>query len=260
MSVKYDDKTSRSTEKAYQAVQIQQQRQATISTVKPTAGESGLDVGCGPGMLVKMLAEAVGPSGCVVGVDSSSPMLGLAGKRCARLEHVTLLEGSATQLPIEETTFDFVTCVQVLLYVNDVARALQEMKRVLRPGGRIYVMETDWRSAVLNCRDQGAATRAFAAWDQAVASPNLPARMNGMLARAGFQETQVGAVPLLSTTMDEYAETMMRQLAKVARDQAVVTRNQADEWLQELRALDEAGEFFFCVNRFAFTGRNSAST
>lgn len=253
MSYKYDEKTSKSTEKAYRAVQIRQQREATMSQVDPRPGEIGLDVGCGPGMLLQSLAEAVGSQGHVVGIDSSQSMLRLAGARCEGLAQVQLREGSATQLPVEDSSFDFVTCVQVLLYVEDVPRALAEIFRVLRPGGRVYIMETDWRSAVLNCEDPGAASSLFDAWDQTVASPNLPVSMRAMLASAGFADTTAAAVPLLSTSMDEYAGTMMRQLAKVACTQGVLSSEQAERWLDQLKALDEAGEFFFCVNRFAFS-------
>ena len=253
MTYKYDEKTSRATEKAYQAPQIAQQREATLRTINPAAGECGLDVGCGPGMLLAKLAEAVGPRGHVTGVDLSQSMLELAGARCEGLSQVALRQGSATALPLDDAAFDFVTCVQVLLYVDDVALALDEMRRVLRPGGRVYVMETDWRSAVLNCDDPGTADSVFGAWDKTVSSPNLPIRLQALLSQARFRDVAVQVVPLLSTTMDEYAGAMLKQLAREACTQGVMSRDQADRWWAQLKALDKAGEFFFCVNRFAFS-------
>ena len=109
----------------------------------------------------------------MVGVDTSVPMLGLAEHRCADLPQVELLEGDATDLTAGEATFDAAACIQVLLYIDNTDKALSEIYRVLKPGGRVVIMETDWRGMVLNNTDYALTDKMAAAWDRTVPSPNL---------------------------------------------------------------------------------------
>jgi ubiquinone/menaquinone biosynthesis C-methylase UbiE len=60
------------------------------------------------------------------------------------MAQVHLQQGSVEALPFEDASFDALSCTQTLLYVDNLDRALQEFYRVLKPGGRIAVLETDW--------------------------------------------------------------------------------------------------------------------
>jgi len=146
----YGDQASRQTERIYLSPEIVRQRQRTLELLAPAKGERILDIGCGPGLLAHDVALEVGPGGRVTGLDKSPAMLALARARCAGLPQVDLVEGEATDPPAEDATLDAVTCAQVLLYVEDVEGALGAMHRVLKPGGRAVIVETDWRSLVLN--------------------------------------------------------------------------------------------------------------
>ena len=150
----YDEAESKRTEHAYLSPEIVRQRQRTLELLAARPGEHIVDVGCGPGLLTGELAAAVGPAGRVTGIDASTAMLGLARQRCGDLANVRLREGDAAELELEDGSADAVCCTQVLLYVPDHRRAIAEMFRVLKPGGRVLVLETDWRSAVLHSRDE----------------------------------------------------------------------------------------------------------
>lgn len=106
-------------------------------------GEAGrvLEVGCGPGRYVALLA-AMGYD--VVGVDPYSfPLWG----EIAQARPVELKDGiMAEDLPFEDGSFDHVTCISALLYFKDPKKALNEMKRVMRPGGRLYVRTVNRRN------------------------------------------------------------------------------------------------------------------
>ena len=78
----HDEEESRKTERAYLVPAVVRQRMRTLEVLGPRARERVIDVGCGPGLLVRDLAVEVGPEARVVGVDSSPPMLELAGHRC----------------------------------------------------------------------------------------------------------------------------------------------------------------------------------
>lgn len=73
-------------------------------------------------------------------------MIALAERRCATLPQVEFVECDVTNLPFDDESADVVTCIQVLVYLADVENALEEMLRVLKPGGRVIIMETDWRN------------------------------------------------------------------------------------------------------------------
>jgi demethylmenaquinone methyltransferase/2-methoxy-6-polyprenyl-1,4-benzoquinol methylase len=109
------------------------------------AGSHGLDVGCGVGLWALWLAEAVGPQGRVVGIEPSAEKVEAARALVAgtlpapRLE---FREGGATAIDTPDATFDWVWCGDVLHHVQETRRALGEFLRVLRPGGRIIVKES----------------------------------------------------------------------------------------------------------------------
>lgn len=258
-NLEYNEEESRRTEQAYLSPEIVRQRERTLAIISPVPGERAVDIGCGPGLLAIELSAAVGKKGRVIGIDSSSAMIGLAEKRCGDLPNVELHEGDATDLDLEDASADVVCCTQVLLYVPDHEKAISEMFRVLVPGGRAVVMETDWRSAVLHSNDEEITEKIIAAWDNAVPSARLPARLGSLLRKAGFESVQIEAIPNISTSCDKagFSMTMMEQCAQAATEQGIITEEEARHWLAGLRQLGEEGAYFFCVNRFLFSAVKS---
>jgi ubiquinone/menaquinone biosynthesis C-methylase UbiE len=104
-------------------------RMATLRALSPTAGEAILDVGCGSGLFVKDMAAAVGPTGKVCGIDLSEDQLNAARTTCLEFANVKLGVGSAVALPYPAASFDAVTSIQVLEYLDVVPRALSETPR-----------------------------------------------------------------------------------------------------------------------------------
>jgi ubiquinone/menaquinone biosynthesis C-methylase UbiE len=104
------------------------------------AGDDVLDVACGTGVVARLAARSVQPDGRVVGLDLNPGMVAVA--RALPLPPgitVDWREGSALALPFDAHTFDAVVCQQGLQFFPDRPRALREMLRVLRPGGRVAV-------------------------------------------------------------------------------------------------------------------------
>jgi ubiquinone/menaquinone biosynthesis C-methylase UbiE len=104
-------------------------------------GEAVLDVACGPGAATRLAAERVGGAGRVTGCDLSGAMLAVArAKKPVRGgAAITYLEGPADQLPVEDGAFDVAICQQGLQFFPDRRAALGEMRRALRPGGRVGI-------------------------------------------------------------------------------------------------------------------------
>ncbi len=103
-------------------------------------GENVLDVGCGTGVLTRELPQIVGDAGSATGLDLSESMLGVARERCPG---ATFHQGNVAALPFEDQTFDVAISSFMLMFVPEPDQALREMRRVLKPGGRVAV--SVWR-------------------------------------------------------------------------------------------------------------------
>lgn len=115
-------------------------RRATVEAVAPSAGGRVLDVGCGTGDLTLALARR--GARLVVGLDPVDAMLGAAHAKLARQGVEPLLvRGDGLRLPFPDSAFECVVSAFVMRNVPDLAAALRETHRVLRPGGRIGILE-----------------------------------------------------------------------------------------------------------------------
>ena len=114
-------------------------RDKVLALAALSPGEAVLDVACGTGLVSFPAARAVGPSGRVLGVDLSGRMVGVARTRAdvRRVANAAFERMDAAQLALPDGGFDAVLCALGLMYPPEPERALAEMRRVLRPGGRM---------------------------------------------------------------------------------------------------------------------------
>lgn len=119
--------------------QIRAHGALAIEALAPAAGERILDVGCGCGDTLLALAERVGPSGAVVGVDVSAPMLARARERVASsgLGHATLHLADAQTAELGSGVFDAVFSRFGVMFFEDPISAFANLWEALRPGGRL---------------------------------------------------------------------------------------------------------------------------
>jgi SAM-dependent methyltransferase len=103
-------------------------------------GQRVLDVACGTGALTEAVAERVGPRGAVAGLDANPEMLAVARRKHGAIEWH---DGRAESLPFADGSFDAVVSQFGLMFFDDRVAALREMRRVLRPAGRIAVAVCD---------------------------------------------------------------------------------------------------------------------
>jgi ubiquinone/menaquinone biosynthesis C-methylase UbiE len=108
-----------------------------VASLRP--GERVLDVACGTGVVTRLAADRVGQEGYVAGVDINAGMLAVARENAPAAASIEWHEGSAEDLPLADQTFDVVLCQMGVQFFPDKPKALQEMRRVLAPGGSVLI-------------------------------------------------------------------------------------------------------------------------
>jgi SAM-dependent methyltransferase len=254
-AAQFDERIARKIEAIYLTPDILEQRARVLELLALRSGERVADLGCGPGLLAQEMAAKVGEHGAVECLDFSSSMIALAQRRCASLGWVNVRSGDVSALPYVTDAFDAAVCTQVYEYLRDVGPALRELYRILRPGGRALVVDTDWESCVWDSSDRARMRHMLDLWDTHCSQPRLPRTLAGMLESAGFRDVRLGVIPLVNARycVDTYSYAMIDAIAKYASK--LLDADEARAWAEDLHARGREGRYFFSLNRYAFSFR-----
>ncbi|MGW6457849.1 methyltransferase domain-containing protein [Streptomyces sp. NPDC055078] len=176
-------------------------KQVMLDVLDAGPGHTVLDLGCGPGTDLHALAEAVAPSGAVIGVDHSEEMLAQAGERTSELPSVAIRHGDIHALPLGDGSADRARTDRVLQHVADPAGVLADVRRVLRPGGRLVMGEPDWDSLAIDHPDREL-SRAYTRHitDEIVRNGTIGRQLPRLAHQAGF--TVPAVIPVTSVFRD----------------------------------------------------------
>jgi len=122
--------------------QLASAQTALMTRAALAPGEQVLDVACGTGLIALAAADAIGPHGRVVGIDLSDRMVEAARQRAGErnVATVSFARMDAEKLDLPDAGFDVVLCALGLMYMPEPAQAMREMRRVLRPAGRVVAL------------------------------------------------------------------------------------------------------------------------
>lgn len=258
--VTFDSAGAERVERQYSAPSLVEQRRRTLEALALQPGECVLDIGCGPGYLTAEMAQRVGGTGRVTGIDTSEAMLDLARRRCATYGNVALECADAVRLPCQDASVDVAAAVQVYLFVRELEAALGELARVLRPGGRAVIVDTDWDSLVWHASDASRMQRMLDTFTQRYVNARVARLFPGLLRRAGLRIEHASAIPIveLVPAAESYSGSQLAELARFVVGKNRITAEEAAAWANDQHELAERGAYFFALNRYLFLVRRPA--
>jgi ubiquinone/menaquinone biosynthesis C-methylase UbiE len=230
-----------------------------LSLLEIGSGQRVLDIGCGSGVIARDVARRVQPNGRVVGIDSSPALIAAARELTTATDgatSITFREGDCRALPLADDSFDVVIAATVLTHVPDGHRAILEMARVVRPGGRVGVFDFDGDGLLVAHPDRDMTRRIVAAFsDHSAVNGWLVRELPGLFKGAGLKDIRVrGFMPLEQHEGSFYAR-MGERAAAVALEVGAITPEQHEKWMEALRDRVHSGEFLggrlhlFCWGR-----------
>ncbi len=217
-------------------------------------GHQVLDAGCGLGDMARVIARLVGPTGRVVGVDNSVTMIQQARQRNADgALPVVFQRGDIMALDLPTAMFDRTRAEQVVQHVAHPRRAVAELARVTRPGGRVVVQEPDWESLVIDADDLETSCR-FTGFNstQVIRHGQIGRQLPALFRKAGLESVSVTPQGVLASyeTVGEYIASATARAVEADAIEATA----AHRWLDDLRTRHDKGRFLFAFLFFTVSG------
>jgi ubiquinone/menaquinone biosynthesis C-methylase UbiE len=219
-----------------------------------------LDVGCGTGVVARRIAMRKEFSGEIIGSDYGANLIeaakDIAKHKAPGVNNLRFEVGDCHALPYDDNTFDIVVAHTLVSHVRDVARTVQQLVRVAKPGGVIAIFDGD-----------------YASWTFAYPEASLARRMEQALLAATFNnfETMRFMPVLLMQAGAEIIETLVMPYAEIGQAKywkslaetygvriaplGLLPQTDVDKWMNWLKQASEEGTFFGVSNYFTYIAR-----
>ncbi|GAA3126400.1 ubiquinone/menaquinone biosynthesis C-methylase UbiE [Kribbella aluminosa] len=169
-------------------------------------------------------------------------------------EGVEFVDGRAERLPFEDASVDVVRCERVLQHVDEPGDAVREIARVLRPGGRVALIDTDWGTSIIHPADPDVLQRIVDYFRGETANPYSGRRLRGLLVDAGLEITGETAATWIEP-QDGATTGFVGMMHTTAARAGVITDAEAAAFTKTLGDAAERGVFHMSLTMYAVSAR-----
>ncbi len=264
--------------------EVTQYKETSYELLQLEPGMTVLDLGCGVGDDARKLFDRVQPGGSVIGVDTNKDMIAQARSRhlpglvqanapssasmpgwrssssdVPLSERLRFISGPAEGIPLPDRSCDAARADRLLQHISDPLIALKEMRRVLRPAGRIVLIEPDWRTMAIhpgsvNGGDDDHVLEAVWKWQIAnTRHPLMGRQLRARLTQAGFDQVTVIPVAYSSTDFDLVSYILELAAASEAASKEnppLVSPQELQSWFAAARMAEADQEFFAALTLY----------
>ncbi|MDF2994930.1 MAG: Methyltransferase type 11 [Xanthobacteraceae bacterium] len=233
--------------------EMQELKSIAIERTGVSSGTSILDVGCGFGLETLRLAQLLGPGERMAGIDKSASFIAEAQRRAAEAGRaIDFRQGDAMALPYTKASFDIGRAERLLIYLDDPERAISELRRVVRAGGRIALIEPDVETNTINVDDRTLVRRILRhECDVGVPNAWLVRRLGAMLEDLGFTGIEIATRVVIFD--QALAAGYFAKLGVSARQAGVIGDEDLAHWTGAIAELRGRGRLFCTIGYFLFT-------
>jgi SAM-dependent methyltransferase len=232
-----------------------------IETAAVWPGDHVVDLGSGTGTLSRQLASFVAAGvtdGRVIGVEPNPYLRAVAVSRvkAAGVSNVSFVEGFAGALPFDDSTIDLVWCERVLQHLADPQSAINDIARVLRPGGRAVLLDSDYGTRIVSDLDPDLAAAFSRASLGPIANPYAARHIPAQIHAAGLElEPDVGSSAFVFSSEMLLRTQVLSRDADDAVESGGLSREVADAAVRAVHAAAGRGLAFAAITVFGFVAR-----
>jgi ubiquinone/menaquinone biosynthesis C-methylase UbiE len=249
--IRFDEQYLLHLETYRQSVSELAKRERYLALLNPLPGERILDLGCGG-----ELAGLVSPGGRVIGVDLAPAAVTLATRSSTNVQPGTLAfeQGDGHDLQFAGDSFDAAACISVLGFCRDPGRVLSELRRVLRPGGRLLLANAAQEARRYSGQNGELGRRIRGAMTNYGSDPGINQRLSHLLESSGLRTVQKETLNSLERHYKPGAagHTLAHILRRYLIDSSAVSAGEYERWLAELAASDREGSYAYSTRTLVY--------
>ncbi|GAC1403806.1 MAG: hypothetical protein NVSMB52_17730 [Chloroflexota bacterium] len=231
-------------------------KERTYALLDLQPGNHILDIGCGTGDDVRALAQCVGPQGRAIGVDISSTMVAEALIRSRRTALSThYLQGDVYRLDLPDDSFDGCRAERVFQHLVDPHRALLEMVRVARPGGRVVIVEPDYGTENIQGANAVITRKILKARCDHFECGTIGRQLPNLYKNASLEAVRLTLFNQEQTTNTVDSERhLLRKYVTGAREVDAISESEGAAWLRDLDEAGKSGRYRRAIKIFLVAG------